>query len=314
MIKFIYPIYLGYDDDSNIIFWFPSIPLLGPTIYFYIKSTAERDFTFKISQIWHWLLAFSIIVIGSIINFETDYLWIILLGTRIHLVIYSIITIFYIYRIKRMHKNQVDYNYSIRNVFFYCRNTILIISPLLLTLVLNRFSEAFSIVELFYIPLLIFTITFFEIKFKKISEPGFFPERYKNSSITESKALALMNKIKEHFLVHKPYLDNTLTLPKLAKEYQIQPYVLSNIVNNKFGMPFNDFINSYRIEEAKKMLNDPERENYTIASIAYDCGFNTLSAFNGAFKKFTGYTPTQFRLKQQANKNFNSIESYKSDS
>ena len=72
-------------------------------------------------------------------------------------------------------------------------------------------------------------------------------------------------------------------------------HVVSQIINEQLSYNFNDFINSFRIEEAKKMLNDPGMKNITVASIAYDSGFNTLSAFNTAFKKFTGLTPSQFR-------------------
>jgi AraC-like DNA-binding protein len=77
------------------------------------------------------------------------------------------------------------------------------------------------------------------------------------------------------------------------------PHALSQVINEQFSSNFNDFINSYRVEDAKKMLMDPEGRNFTIASIAYDSGFNTLSAFNVAFKKFTGVTPSQFRLKDK---------------
>jgi len=78
----------------------------------------------------------------------------------------------------------------------------------------------------------------------------------------------------------------------------LTPHILSQVINEQLSSNFNDFINSYRVEEAKKMLMNPEMKNFTIASIAYDSGFNTLSAFNVAFKKFTGITPPQFRSKQ----------------
>mgnify|MGYP002390629215 CR=1 FL=1 len=91
------------------------------------------------------------------------------------------------------------------------------------------------------------------------------------------------------------YKDHNITLGKLAKSLSIKPHVLSQIINEQLSYNFNDFINSYRIEEAKKMLANPEMKNITVAGIAYDSGFNTLSAFNTAFKKFTGRTPSQFR-------------------
>jgi AraC-like DNA-binding protein len=94
------------------------------------------------------------------------------------------------------------------------------------------------------------------------------------------------------------YKDHNITLGRLARELSITPHLLSQIVNEQFSHNFNDFVNSYRIEEAQRMLADPSKNNLTVASIAYDCGFNTLSAFNTAFKKFTGLTPSQFRNKE----------------
>jgi AraC-like DNA-binding protein len=60
------------------------------------------------------------------------------------------------------------------------------------------------------------------------------------------------------------------------------------------GLTFHDLINTHRIEEAKKMILDPEL-NETIEGIAYLVGFNSKSTFHSAFKKFTGLTPSQFK-------------------
>jgi AraC-like DNA-binding protein len=55
------------------------------------------------------------------------------------------------------------------------------------------------------------------------------------------------------------------------------------VINRKTGMNFAEFVNVYRVEKAKALLQDPEYLKYKIASIAFDCGFNTLSTFNLAF-------------------------------
>ena len=60
-------------------------------------------------------------------------------------------------------------------------------------------------------------------------------------------------------------------------------------------MNFNQFLNKYRIEEAKKRLKDPEENQFVVLKIAYDVGFNSKSTFNTAFKKFTGMSPSQYR-------------------
>ena len=90
----------------------------------------------------------------------------------------------------------------------------------------------------------------------------------------------------------KVYFDPNLTIPKMADKIQIQPYLLSQIINAHFGQSYPDYINTFRINEAKKLLTD---NNLKISSVAMDCGFNTLSSFNLAFKKATGKTPSNYR-------------------
>ena len=63
---------------------------------------------------------------------------------------------------------------------------------------------------------------------------------------------------------------------------------------------FYDLINGYRVDEAKRLLVNPENKNYTILSVGFEAGFNSKTTFNTVFKKFTGLTPTDFREQQKA--------------
>ena len=58
-------------------------------------------------------------------------------------------------------------------------------------------------------------------------------------------------------------------------------------------------MNGYRVEEAKRLLVDPRNQNYTILSVGFEAGFNSKTTFNTVFKKFTGFTPTEFREKKK---------------
>ncbi|MBW6492346.1 MAG: AraC family transcriptional regulator [Lentimicrobium sp.] len=93
----------------------------------------------------------------------------------------------------------------------------------------------------------------------------------------------------------KPYLDADLTLPQLATRLQIPSHLLSRVINEKFGLNFFDFINQYRVDELKSKLNNPEFDNLSLLGIAFECGFNSKSAFNRVFKKITGLTPSEFK-------------------
>jgi len=75
----------------------------------------------------------------------------------------------------------------------------------------------------------------------------------------------------------------------------ILPLHLSQIINERCGKNFTDFINSYRLIEAKKKLSSKEYKHLTIMSIAQECGFNSISSFNTAFKKQNHCTPSQLR-------------------
>jgi len=91
----------------------------------------------------------------------------------------------------------------------------------------------------------------------------------------------------------KLFKDPELTMTELARQISIPPYRLSRLINDHFKQNFSDFINTYRVKEAQQRL--VESNNETIASIAFECGFNALSAFNHAFKKIIGSTPSEFR-------------------
>ncbi|MCB2209009.1 MAG: helix-turn-helix domain-containing protein [Bacteroidetes bacterium] len=96
----------------------------------------------------------------------------------------------------------------------------------------------------------------------------------------------------------KVFVENNLSLTELSKILNIQPYQLSELIGRYSCDSFFDFINRNRVEEIKLRLKDPKYDNYSILGVAMDCGFNTKSSFNAAFKKFTGLTPSEFRNKK----------------
>ena len=100
----------------------------------------------------------------------------------------------------------------------------------------------------------------------------------------------------EHFMeTEYAFLESGLTLPKLAKQINCSVNHLSQAINSGFGLSFFDYLNRYRIEYAKGLLNNPDKLNNSILDIAFTVGYNSNSAFYSAFKKFVGQTPAEYR-------------------
>lgn len=99
------------------------------------------------------------------------------------------------------------------------------------------------------------------------------------------------------FEVEKVYLDSSLSLRSLTKKMQSNEKYVSSYINTTYGMSFNSYVNKCRIEEAKALLLEKKNANFTIETIAQMAGFHSKSTFNLAFKKETGLTPSQFKVK-----------------
>jgi len=125
--------------------------------------------------------------------------------------------------------------------------------------------------------------------------------KVKENQASESPAepiticLATVEKINRKMSEQKHYLDPEITLDSLASELAISAKNLSITLNRHFNKNFYEFINEYRIKEAKMRLRSPEHKNKTITDIYLDIGFNSKSVFNTFFKKTVGLTPSQYR-------------------
>ncbi|MEI7012142.1 helix-turn-helix domain-containing protein [Leptospira licerasiae] len=117
--------------------------------------------------------------------------------------------------------------------------------------------------------------------------------RYKKSRLKGMDESKIKDRLESLMRREKVYADEDLTLSQLADELGLTNHQLSEFLNQRLSMKFSDYINSWRIEEAKVLLlEDPDR---SILAISESVGFNSKSAFNEAFKKFADSTPSEFR-------------------
>lgn len=119
--------------------------------------------------------------------------------------------------------------------------------------------------------------------------------RYVGSGLSDSESAGYAQKIRTIMEKEKLYLDPEINLKELSDKTGINPRYLSQVINSRFNQNFFDFINHYRIEEAKRLMAGTVRKELTILEVMYHVGFNSKSSFQTAFRKYTGTTPTEFR-------------------
>jgi AraC-like DNA-binding protein len=118
-------------------------------------------------------------------------------------------------------------------------------------------------------------------------------KKYEKSSLTSEIQENTLSKLQNLMETEKPFLAASFSMPLLAKQLAVSPHHLSQILNESLGQSFYDFTAQYRVQEAQILL--VEKPNLKIEEIAEMVGYNSKSAFNTAFKKNTGLSPSEFR-------------------
>ncbi|SDG40578.1 Helix-turn-helix domain-containing protein [Dyadobacter soli] len=121
--------------------------------------------------------------------------------------------------------------------------------------------------------------------------------KYEKSSLTEEIQSATLRKLQAVMLEEKPFLDPGFSLPALSKKLGVSTHHLSQILNEELKQSFFDFLGAYRIQEAQRLLADEGNAYIKIEEIGQMVGYNSKSAFNTAFRKISGLTPSEYRKK-----------------
>jgi len=105
----------------------------------------------------------------------------------------------------------------------------------------------------------------------------------------------LVSRIEKVMQETKIYCNASLTLDDLSAAVNITPRKLSQIIKAQYQKNFYEFVNTYRVEEAKRLLKAPEYRDRTIMEVYLDAGFNSKSVFNTFFKEAEKMTPSQYK-------------------
>lgn len=187
---------------------------------------------------------------------------------------------------KQKSTNNIKESYKVKNWlnYFLILNLILVVMYFLIS-------------ELGIIPYIglsfLFSIVIILLSFWALKNPILFKasiKKYKHSTIDSNDVFQLMIKLKTLMDEEKPYLNPSLNLSELSTKLNVSTKELSQAINQTESLNYSQFISKHRVEEVKRLMKNPSYSKMTIASIAYDCGFNSISTFNTAFKTHSGLT------------------------
>jgi len=322
----IYAIYILYDRYPSLAYIFNNLLwLIGPCTLFYTRSVIYKDFRLKGIDLFH-LIPFVIATLFTIFAFHirsTDFKrtflehalkdtgplnW----GSSVLIIsygfTYTIIAFKAILRYQKILSNKLSNAGSINLSWlkFMLIGYIIIFLSLVAIIGLQylKWEGHFPIRSLYIlIPVLLIFIT--TILFKSLKQPEIFSGisteeikeelKYIHSRLTKEDSGKYAEILENYMYTKKPYLEPDLSINDLAEKLNINVRIISQVINDELGSRFFDYINKYRIEEAKSLMKNPLDPKMTILEIMYDTGFNSKSSFNTAFKKFTGKTPSDYK-------------------
>jgi AraC-like DNA-binding protein len=313
---------------SHLIYYVPFdlilLLMLGPSLFLYVKVLLDQSIKLNIFKLVIQLLPF-IPAITFIIyflfqdtstrlnmlieNFEKG-LW---HTNLLNLLVYFQMTVYLILCYKAIQKqlkisSKITVNKIQMDVSWLRIYVVLNLSFMLLSAPLS-FYLANEKVNLL-IAQFAMIIQFIYLFVKSTLQTGFFPAEAISEVKSKDVALKITDQTASDYYkeltilmeLKKPYLKEDCNILIVSEQTGISIHHISNILNNHINKSFPDFINEYRINEAKKILSSKQINKLTLEALGFECGFGSKSSFNKAFKKLTKLTPSEFREQKNVSK------------
>ena len=290
---------------------------VGTLLYLYVKSLIIPNYGIKKLEWFHLLgIAVNLLILFTFYSYSVeekhDLILSILLGKPLTLervsvafrlsirITYTLLAI----RLLYLHRQKIKHFYSnlklknlkwLNNLLIMC----FVIIPVLVLLRILGYNLEVVVFGAIYMGSVNYAIGYFFLKqpeiYSDLDEKDIVSGQYEKSALKEEQVPALKTDTIRLMENQKLYLDPGLSIKSVATKLKVSTHVLSELLNKYFNQNFHDFVNEYRIEEAKTRLKDYKYQNYTVLAIGLDVGFNSKSTFNSVFKKHTGITPSEYR-------------------
>lgn len=288
---------LQFNDDLEFLFIFlglSTLLLIGPLLYWYLKSLINPYFKLPIHQYLQIIPFLFVLIISPFISEQwfiengKHWAYILLFGIYLHLAFYICISVIHLYLFRRNILN-LQKTKPQKDILNWLQYVLIGITFIWFSYVLNIFEDQVPYIlgPLIY-TVFIYALTFiaYKLKIYKLSAKSF--ETDDTDSLIYQEIVAILEQ-------DDIYMSSDISLDKLGELTGYSKHIISATINTYAQMNFNNLINYYRIQKAKEILSNEASSKFTISSIAYDTGFNSLSSFNAAFKKFAKTTPSHYR-------------------
>ncbi len=269
-----------------------SLLLVGPAFFLFINLKTSQKTKLSPFHLLHLapFLFYAVHVIIPVFAIPTCYSY----ATLISGTTYGLISLLLIIRFRQGDKSALYF--SRPQVRLYSLAFPLFLVPILIISLMDFSYNALGFHPA-TIPYLGLTILFYRMGFRSMSDSQNF---YRKLLVFDSAVKVVVDPTRLDKLVHlieseKYYLDQELTIQTLSLKTGFTRHEISDLINKGLGKNFNEFINYYRVEEAKRRLLNEQYNHLSIAGIGQESGFKSRSTFNLCFKQQTNMTPGQFK-------------------
>lgn len=320
------------EKSPNLFFWGSYAYFLdGPLLYFFVRSMLFRDFKLRTKHALHLvpvLIYFAAMVLifysrdyeekyllikSQHIAYSAPYLYLEAAGRYIRF-FYSLFCFSLVFTYHRQLQH-VFANLKLGDVAWLkimlsCFALLFAWDAVLLTIkifellkdyfnlsLLNVIGLSGYYFNFIVINVLIFLRFIYFVFVPAVNEKSPFPKREDKLGLVDQQVIVNLERLMKE---QRYYVNPDITLDKLAEEVNIQPRKLSMIIKSYYHQSFYEFINAYRIVDAKHLLDEPAESRKSITDIYLEVGFNSKSVFNSFFKRTEGVTPSEYRDRHQA--------------
>lgn len=283
------------DDDFNLFVedadWYFFWEILFLTFFILlIKYRNEKTTKFKIRDLWFftpYLVMVIIKTLDKVIELNESIV-------KVGALLFVVPTFFYmIYLIRKVMQGKEKW-------------LKILIIPYTIVFVVDHFSflivgdpnsmpflESYGVIGLS--ALLFYVVLYRLVLFPATLIPPAEVKKYKTSSLNTERVEVYITQLHSLFEVDKVFINNKLTVNDVANEMNIPRQHLSELFSVHLNTNFQDYLNSFRVEEFIRNLQNPDYENLTLLGIAKEVGFNSKTSFYTTFKKVKGMTPLEYK-------------------